>query len=526
MRYMVSYESLMHVFSFCFHKMETLTARNLRRLRFDMAKLQQMRGFLIISALCFFTLQKANSSELEWVSECPNACFNKNPCVAPFDKCVCKFDQLVYTTNNTANPNYRYCHEIQNFGDVQQNGYDILQMAMVGDGFNMSNLQNYPKYVQIGDEYLRILVHEGFLRDAANKRDVQVQKIDFHYCNLTDLAAYELGRVLKLNDVIEHLDLASNMIGPVGAQSLADGLKNNKGLKVLDLSENEIRAEGALALAQMLADNKVLKELHLFKDTIGTASARGLADAFRKRTFSRNAEIIFEVKGHNYQVGRNNIGDDGMKDLALYLKNNTSLEYLDVGECLIGPSGTKAIAETLMLKVNVGNTSVNGTIPNATIKSGIRHLKLGWNKIRNQGVKYLASMLKVNNVIETLDLGHNYVLSPVTHNVGDEGIIALADALAKNNSALKTLILWSNTITDVGAIALANALKSNVTRIEHLDLSNNYILDAGAKALGEALISYPYMKKLDLRGNNIGEVKNPLFENTKIFMDGKQNAAE
>ena len=49
--------------------------------------------------------------------------------------------------------------------------------------------------------------------------------------------------VLKLNDVIEHLDLASNMIGPVGAQSLADGLKNNKGLKVLDLSENEIRAE-------------------------------------------------------------------------------------------------------------------------------------------------------------------------------------------------------------------------------------------------------------------------------------------
>ena len=78
----------------------------------------------------------------------------------------------------------------------------------------------------------------------------------------------------------------------------------------------------------------------------------------------------------------------------------------------------------------------------------------------------------------------------------------------------------------MGAIALANALKSNVTRIEHLDLSNNYILDAGAKALGEALISYPYMKKLDLRGNNIGEVKNPLFENTKIFMDGKQNAAE
>ena len=38
--------------------------------------------------------------------------------------------------------------------------------------------------------------------------------------------------------------------------------------------------------------------------------------AFRKRTFSRNAEIMFDVKGHNYQMGRNDIGDQGLAALA------------------------------------------------------------------------------------------------------------------------------------------------------------------------------------------------------------------
>ena len=121
-------------------------------------------------------------------------------------------------------------------------------------------------------------------------------------------------------------------------------------------------------------------------------------------------------------------------------------------------------------------------------------------------------------------MGHNYVAENPLHNIGDEGVVALADTLAKNNSGLKKLVLWSNSVTNTGAFALAEALKQNVTRITHLDLSNNLILDEGAKALGEALLGYPFMKVLDLTGNNIGEVKNPLFETRIIRMDGKQNA--
>ena len=39
------------------------------------------------------------------------------------------------------------------------------------------------------------------------------------------------------------------------------------------------------------------------------------------------------------------------------------------------------------------------------IKSGIKTLRLGWNKIRDEGVGYLADMLVVNDVLEELDIG-------------------------------------------------------------------------------------------------------------------------
>ena len=190
---------------------------------------------------------------------------------------------------------------------------------------------------------------------------------------------------------------------------------------------------------------------------------------------------------------------------------------------MIGPSGANAIANTLMLRKNM--SMCNGTLchPNSPIKSGIKTLRMGWNKIKDLGVSYLANMLKVNNVLEELDLGHNFAveITDVSKRaITDEGVKMIASAL-HNNTGLKKLVLWSNLIGDEGAIALANALKHNVTTLEYLDLSNNFIGDVGALALGEALETYPHMIELDLRGNNIGQVRNPKFRTVHICIDGK-----
>ena len=129
----------------------------------------------------------------------------------------------------------------------------------------------------------------------------------------------------------------------------------------------------------------------------------------------------------------------------------------------------------------------------------------------------------LNNVLEELDLGHNYaveILDVSQRAITDEGAKMIASAL-HNNTGLKKLVLWSNLIGDQGALALADALKHNVTTLEYLDLSNNLIGDVGALALGEALETYPHMIELDLRGNMIGQVRDAKFRTVHICMDGK-----
>merc|ERR1711981_285483 len=119
---------------------------------------------------------------------------------------------------------------------------------------------------------------------------------------------------------------------------------------------------------------------------------------------------------------------------------------------------------------------------------------MGWNKIKDLGVSYLAEMLKVNNVLEELDLGHNYaveILDVSQRAITDEGAKMIASAL-HNNTGLKKIVLWSNLIGDVGALAL-----------------------------GEALETYPHMIELDLRGNMIGQVRDAKFRTVHICMDGK-----
>lgn len=466
-----------------------------------------------------------------WLKTCPNGCFkNVNveigyrkkqdvKCMEnQHDACVCKYENLIFK-NLTVMPSVISCDQIAPFGDVQKNGEDLLSKALFGNGFDLTSASNFPKYTQITDRGVKILVKEGYER-----YNMKANWLDFHYNNLTDDSMNFISTILLQETTkVKRLDLQSNQIGPRGAIMLAKALETNTVLEYLNLAENEVRAEGAKALGEMLAKNSHLKALLLFQDTISEASARGLADAFRKRTFSRNAEIMFDVKGHNYQMGRNDIMDQGLANLAYYLRNNTVLEFLDVGECLIGPSGANAIANTLMLRKNM--SMCNGTLchPNSPIKSGIKTLRMGWNKIKDLGVSYLAEMLKVNNVLEELDLGHNYaveILDVSQRAITDEGAKMIASAL-HNNTGLKKLVLWSNLIGDQGALALADALKHNVTTLEYLDLSNNLIGDVGALALGEALETYPHMIELDLRGNMIGQVRDAKFRTVHICMDGK-----
>ena len=122
---------------------------------------------------------------------------------------------------------------------------------------------------------------------------------------LGDAGAKELAEVIKVNKVLQRIDLTYNRIGNAGAQALAEAIKVHKTLKRIDLTYNKISDAGALALAEAIQANNTVTEIILDRNSIGNDGAGALAEAVRV-----NQTLT------TLPLDRNNIGDAGAQALA------------------------------------------------------------------------------------------------------------------------------------------------------------------------------------------------------------------
>lgn len=90
----------------------------------------------------------------------------------------------------------------------------------------------------------------------------------------------------------------------------------------------------------------------------------------------------------------------------------------------------------------------------------LKFLNLFNNKIGFDGAKSVAHNIILNHpTLECIELGHN--------RIRDKGLKEVVDALLNNkNSVLKILGLRFNYITNIGATYLYNKLTSNKTKVE------------------------------------------------------------
>ena len=107
---------------------------------------------------------------------------------------------------------------------------------------------------------------------------------------------------------------------------------------------------------------------------------------------------------------------------------------------------------------------------------------------------FLASALAFNTVLKTVDFSKNGIEA--------DGAVALAENL-RENRALGTLKLGSNSVGDAGARELAGVLAAGQESVFELDLSGNNIGDEGARALARMLRENRRLVKLDLSNNEV-----------------------
>eukprot|EP01033_Poteriospumella_lacustris_P016510 gene16510-11807_t len=177
------------------------------------------------------------------------------------------------------------------------------------------------------------------------------------------------------------------------------------------------------------------------------------------------------------------IREDAKTQLRRLMRNDPTLTTLDLSGHPFGrhinAAGVTVVAS--MLRVNTTLTTLN----------------LNGNSIGAVGVTEVASALEANTTLTTLHLSNNFI--------GATGAPEATSLLLRGNTTLKTLDLSGNLIGAVGAKALASALRGNTT-LTSLDLDGNGIGDEGAMEIASALRGNTTLTTLNLGGNRIGAV--------------------
>lgn len=134
------------------------------------------------------------------------------------------------------------------------------------------------------------------------------------------------------------------------------------------------------------------------------------------------------------------ISDDGIGEVAKFIRDNPFVKYLDLRGNNIQSTGAQALANGVKLNRSLRSLNLKwnsiGKDPSGVgalcdvLKSNltIGHVDLRNNRVNNVGVKLIGEMLRANTTITHLDLSWN--------DLGVDGGIALLDGLKHNNTVI------------------------------------------------------------------------------------------
>ena len=289
---------------------------------------------------------------------------------------------------------------------------------------------------------------------------------------------------------------ADNSIGDEGAKALGFWLSSGSQLKILQLWGNNITSEGFQHIVSGFNMSN-LTQLEMGNNYIGDTGVVSLMSELK--------ETCIEMLG----LGFNHIGIEGCSALAVGLKGNKYLTFLDISNNNINAKSMELFAmvlpqthlRTLVLWGNsFGDEGLEALAAQLPMSSYIENLFLGQTNISATGMKIFSEKLPKSNLI---------VLNLYGNKLGDEAVKTLALKIPK--TSLLNLVLGNNSITFEGAKELAENIKKS--SLERLYLGENCLGAKGAKEIASQLLG-SNLWRLNLWNNNIGN------EGAKWLADG------
>ncbi|XP_067835983.1 NACHT, LRR and PYD domains-containing protein 3-like [Heptranchias perlo] len=298
----------------------------------------------------------------------------------------------------------------------------------------------------------------GMTESETGKRDLLNT---FHY--LFESQSQILARVTVRS--VEILTFSELLLTPIDCAVLSHVIELCDTIKELDLENCSIQCEGLQRLGPVLHRCQVLR---LGRNKLGDSGVKLLSTALRNP----------DSKIQKLQLWANDLTASCTVDLSSALSTNRSLTVLNLSNNKLGDSGVKLLSAALR---------------NPDCK--IQELELCDNDLTASCTKDLSSALSTNRSLTVLDLSNN--------KVGDSGVKLLSAALRKPDCKLQTLWLRANDLTDSCTKDLVSALSTNRS-LTVLDLSKNKLGDSGVKLLSAALRNPDCkIQKLELWNNGL-----------------------
>ena len=216
---------------------------------------------------------------------------------------------------------------------------------------------------------------------VANAKKSTIKTLELYGNNFGDEGVMAFSEVIaNENSAVEELCLASCGMTDLGAIALAEALKKNKTVRELRIGSNTgITARGIGAIAKALGTNSCITRLSVTNGVLDCDDGASLLAQALRTTALKNINLCF-----NEMMGK------GAADIARRLKENRSLEDVNLSYCDINDDTVNEIA--LALQENK--------------ETALEQINLGLNNITDAGAERLVQALNESNnqTITDIDL--------------------------------------------------------------------------------------------------------------------------
>lgn len=355
-----------------------------------------------------------------------------------------------------------------------------LSLCGIKVGNKITNVlkNTFLKYLDLSDNQIS---SQGFITISMYLvTSGSIVDLNLSYNNPDNVGIGRLFESLTYNTTLEKLTLQHCGLTSFSIISLADSLSYNNTLQILDLSKNSLENTGVVSLSEALANNSSLISIDFSFNHIGNRGIRELSAA------------LIDKKIKYLSLIGNDFDDDGASSLASLLRQNNTLEYLNICCNLVNTAGLYDIFSSLSTNRSLAtlNINSNGMIsPKDMPTYCLSSLFVGWNK--DDFLTYnTVEVLSISGPLNLLKIKNNSVLKILDlRGTGFSDLTSILEC-----KSITSLNLANNQIDENGAsiIASCNNLKT-------INLSNNKIGDNGALSL----ISSPSLTKVNIEFNHI-----------------------